>query len=131
MTKLSRGLESAARWLAYALIFFVPLVAIPSAPEPLEIHKQTVLVVLTLGAFLAWACSMVARRELSIRTGWIHAFPLLVLGATIASAAASPAPYLSWIGGSGQEYMSALTIFALTVLYYVVVNALGSEREDS
>ena len=122
-------LESVARWLAYDLILLIPLVAIPSAPEPLEIHKQTVLVVLTLGAFLAWASSMVAKRSFSIRTGWIHAAPLLVLGATIASAAASPAPYLSWIGGSSQEYMSALTIFALTVLYYVVVNVLASERE--
>lgn len=129
MTRLSRGLASVARWLAYGLIFLIPLVAIPSAPEPLEIHKQTVLVVLTLCAFLAWACSMVARRSFSIRAGWIHAVPLLVLGATVASAAASPAPYLSWIGGSSQEYMSALTIFALTVLYYVVVNVLASERE--
>ncbi len=122
-------LESVARWIAYGLVFLLPLVAIPSAPEPLEIHKQTVLVTLTLGAFLAWACSMVAKRSSSIRTGWIHAAPAAVLGATIASAAASTAPYLSWIGGSSQEYMSALTMFALTALYLVVVNVLGSERE--
>lgn len=129
MTPLSRGLESIARFLVYGLIFLLPLVVAPSAPDPLEIHKQTILVALTLCAFLAWSCSMVARRSFSIRTGWIHAFPLVVLGATVASAASSSAPYLSWVGGSGQEYMSVLTLFALTALYFVVVNVLGSERE--
>ena len=126
---LSGGLESIARWLAYALIFLLPLAMVPNALDPLEIHKQTVLVVLTLLAFLGWSCAMVARRAFAVRTGWIHAVPLLVLGSTVASAAASPAPYLSWVGGSGQEYMSALTVFALTVLYYVVVNVLGTDRE--
>lgn len=129
MTRLSRGLESISRLLAYALIFSLPLVAIPSALDPLEMHKQTALVVLTLSSFLAWSCAMVARGSFSIRTGWIHLAPAFVLAATIASAAASPAPFLSWVGGSGQEYMSALTVFALAVLYYVVVNVLGTDRE--
>ena len=122
-------LESVARWLTYGLIFLLPLATIPTALDPLEIHKQTILVALTLCAFLAWSCSMIARRGVTVRTGWIHAVPLFVLGATIASATASPAPFLSWIGGSGQEYMSVLTVFALTILYFVVVNVLGTERE--
>lgn len=129
MTRLSRGLESIARWMTYGLVFLLPLVALPSALDPLELHKQTVLVALTLCAFLAWSCSMVARRGFSVRTGWIHAVPLAILGATVASAASSSAPYLSWVGGSGQEYLSVLTVFALTVLYFVVVNVFGSERE--
>lgn len=115
--------------MTYALIAILPIAAIPSALDPLEIHKQTVLVALTLCAFLAWSCSMVARRAVSVRTGWIHAVPPLVLAATVASAFASPAPFLSWVGGSSQEYLSALTAFALVVLYFVVVNVLGTERE--
>ena len=82
---MSRLLESVARWLSFALIFSLPLVAVPSALDPLEIHKQTVLVALTLCAFLAWSCAMVSRRAVSLRAGWIHVVPWFVVAATVAA----------------------------------------------
>lgn len=122
-------LDGFTRTFAYALIFFLPLFMLPSTIDPLELNKQTLLVTLTLCAFLSFVVSMVARRQFKIRRGWMNVVPLFVLGATVASAAASSSPYLSWIGGSSQEYMSVLTAFALVLLFYVIVNRMSGERE--
>lgn len=127
---LSNVLDGLTRGLVYALVFFLPLFLLPAALDPLELNKQTLLVTLTLCAFLSWTVSMVARKKFELRHGWLNVVPLLVLSATAASASASSSPYLSWIGGSSQEYMSVLTVFALTLLFYVVVNRLSGEREQ-
>lgn len=126
---LPRALDALSRGLLYLLFLLFPLFTLPIALDPLELNKQMLLVVLSVGAFLAWTGSMVARGKFSIRYGWVGLAPLLVLVATILSAARSTSPYLSWIGGSGQEYVSVLTVFALTLLYYVVLNRLDTERD--
>lgn len=127
---LSDVLDGLTRALVYALVFFLPLFLLPAALDPLELNKQTLLVTLILCAFLSWTVSMVARKKFELRHGWLNIVPLLVLGATVASAFNSSSPYLSWIGGSSQEYVSVLTVFALTLLFYVIVNKLSGEREQ-
>ncbi len=126
---ISTHLDKLTRILVYLLLFLLPLFFLPITLESLEINKQTLLVVLTLAASLSWIGSMVAKQHFDLRAGWLNIVPLLILGATTASAISSPAPYLSWIGGSSQEYMSVTTIFALTILFFVVVNRLHGENE--
>ncbi|OGL99445.1 hypothetical protein A2304_02385 [Candidatus Uhrbacteria bacterium RIFOXYB2_FULL_57_15] len=126
---LSNSLDGLTRGLVYALVFLMPLFLLPAALDPLELNKQTLLVALTLCAFLSFTVSMVARRRFELRHGWLNVVPVIVLGATVASAFGSSSPYLSWIGGSSQEYVSVLTVFALALLFYVIVNRVSEERE--
>ena len=49
---------SATRWLLIILMFFLPLFFLPMTLEPLEINKQTLLLVLTCAAALCWLVHM-------------------------------------------------------------------------
>lgn len=122
-------LDSASRGLVYLLVFLFPLFALPVSLDPLEVNKQTMLVLCSAGAFLCWAASMVVRRKFELRAGWLVVLPSFVLVATVLSALRSSSPYLSWIGADGQEYVSVLTTFSLTLLYFVIVNRVTSEKE--
>ncbi len=125
----SNVLDSVSRGLVYLLIFLFPIFALPVSLDPLEVNKQTLLVLCSSGAFVCWAASMVVRRKFELRAGWLVSLPLFVLLATVLSAFRSSSPYLSWIGTDGQEYMSVLTTFSLTLLYFVIVNRVTSEKE--
>lgn len=122
-------LDSASRGLVYLLVFLFPIFALPVSLDPLEVNKQTLLVLCSAGAFVCWAASMVVRRKFELRAGWLVSLPLVVLVATVLSAFRSSSPYLSWIGTDGQEYLSVLTTFSLTLLYFVIVNRVTGEKE--
>lgn len=116
------GLERVARALVYALIVLTPLFFLPFTLDPLEINKQTLLVLLTLSASLAWLGSMHAARTVSFRRGWLNAAPLLFLFAVGVSASISHAPYLSWIGTVGQQYTSGLSVLCYVAIFYLTAN---------
>ncbi len=122
-------LDSASRGFVYLLLFLLPLFVLPWSLDPLETGKQTLLVLLSAAAFLCWVGSMVARRRYEVRAGWLVVLPLGILASSVFSALRSSSPYLSWIGTNGQEYLSALTTFSLTLLYFVIVNRMTTERE--
>jgi len=106
----------------FLLIALLPFSYFPLTSDPLETTKQTLLVVLTFAAALAWIASLLSEKRSTLCRGWLLAFPLLFLTAYGVSAWQSTAPFLSWVGGAGQEYTSFLTMAALTVLFYLVVH---------
>lgn len=120
---------SISRALTYALVIILPLAYLPISLDPVELNKQSLLVLLTFAASLFWVGGMVSGRALSLRRGWINVFPLLLSLSAIMSAVFSKGPYLSWIGASNQEYTSVLTILSLCALFYLIVNTMGAERE--
>jgi tetratricopeptide (TPR) repeat protein len=119
-----------ARGLLYALIALLPAFFLPVSLDPLEPNKQTLLVVLTFASLLSWIGSMIVGRTLTFRRGWVNVFPLLVLVSAGISAFFSKAPYLSWVGEGGQEYLSVLSVLAYVALFYLVVNLLNTSASQ-
>ena len=114
-----------ARAFLYALIALVPLAYLPLSLDPLEVSKQTLLVLLTFASALCWIGAMVSARAVSVRRGWLNLLPLLILVSALISASLSLGPYLSWIGTATQEYTSALSIAAYVTLFYLVANLMN------
>lgn len=116
---ISHQLFQSARWVLLGFMFLFPLFFLPFTLGPLEINKQTLLLlsvctslVLLIGAFLL-------RKEVRLRFGFVHMFPLLIVVAFATSAFFSLAPYVSWIGTNGAEYTSVLTWIGLALLFYL------------
>ncbi len=85
----------------------------------LEIHKQTVLVVLTLIACLAWLGSMMAERAFTIGRRGFLVLPIAFLVTVLWSTVSGGGGFLSWIGNATQEYTSALTLTTCVVLFFL------------
>ncbi len=124
---LAARLLSLSRACIYTLMAVLPVWFLPTSLDPLEVSKQTLFVVLSLVATLAWLGSMMAARAFTLRRGWFNLLPVLLFVAVAASAFASSAPYLSWIGSGTQQYTSVLTAFAGALLVYVMVNTFTDE----
>ncbi len=124
----SARLFAVTRGLLYIQIFLMPLFFLPFTLDVLDLNKQTLLLVFTFAAALTWTCGMMLGRRFAVRRGWVNVLPLLFLIAVGISAWHSSAAFLSWVGGSSQEYTSFLTIAGLVVLFYLVTNTLNSPR---
>lgn len=121
-------LRSASRGLMYLLVFFLPLTVLPFTIDPLEINKQTLLLVLTFSSTLLWLASMFAEKKVRLMRGWINLIPLFYILAFSIPALSSVAPYLSWIGAHRQEYMSVLTAVSVGVLMYLIGNTFSDRK---
>ncbi len=121
-------LRSSARGLIYVLIFLFPLVALSFTPEPLELNKQTVLLLFTFAAAIIWLASQFMDKRARFRLGWMNLAPLLFLAAFILPALSSVSPYLSWVGAHRQEYTSVLTALGCAILIWVMANTIISRR---
>ena len=120
---------SVTRWLLIILMFLMPLFFLPVTLEPLEINKQTLLLVLTCAAALCWLAHMLVSRQVTIRRGWMNFLPWFLALAFIVPAVYSVAPYLSWVGAHRSEYTSVLTALALAVLFYLLGNTMSLRQE--
>jgi len=114
--------DAVTRWSLYALFFLLPVFFLPFTVEAFEVSKQTLLVILTFVALLAWLGSMVVEKKLAFRVGWLNLLPALLLLGALASSIFSMAGYQSWVGQASQEYTGFLTLAVSIVLFYVLMN---------
>lgn len=110
------------RWAVYLSVFFVPLFFVPITTHPFDFNKQTLFVVLTAAAVMAWLGKMVTEKRLRFRSGWLHLLVLLFLVGVLVSGAFSITGYKTWVGGLSQEYTSVLSLIMFVLLFYVVSN---------
>ncbi len=125
---LSKAYGAIVEWSIIGLFFFVPLFVLPVTIDALEVNKQTLLVLVTFVAALAWLGQMVSKRELTFRRGWLNFFPLMYVVTVGVSAVTSLTGFTSWVGQTSQEYMSFLTAVSLGVLFYLLVNNASESR---
>lgn len=117
---ISTHLQIAARWVLYGFLFLFPLFFLPFTLDPLEINKQSLLLVAVCVSFVLLSGSVLLKNEIRIKLGWLQIFPIGICLAFALSSAFSFAPFTSWIGTSGAEYTSVLTWIGLTLLFYLV-----------
>lgn len=121
-------LQFISQKLLYVLIFFLPIFFLPFTLDTLEINKQTFFLVLIFSAAIIWIANMFVKKRFSFRPDLINILPILYLAVVIVSSFYSSSSFLSWVGGSSQEYTSVLTTFGLVVLFYLVVNVLSDKQ---
>ncbi len=117
VNKTSRFFSLLAKSSLIALAGLIPVIYLPWTVEPLEINKQTILVVLSIVSVLAWIGEMLSKKELSFKTNPVYFVVLAFILTVGISAAFSFAPFLSWVGDGEQEYLSFLTFFSLGLVF--------------
>ncbi len=120
--------ERISVWALYALAFLVPVMYLPWTVDPLEINKQTALLLLTAVAVLSWLGMIIARKQFLWKRSWLFLLPVLFLVSALASSSLSIAPVVSWVGQSSQEYTSFLTLTAFVAMFVIGSHALGETR---
>lgn len=117
---ISTYLQTASRWVLYGFLFLFPLFFLPFTLDPLEINKQSLLLIAVCVSFVLLSGSILLKNELRIKLGWLQVFPIGICLAFALSSVFSFAPFTSWIGTSGAEYTSVLTWIGLALLFYLV-----------
>ncbi len=107
------------RYAFYAMVLLVPVTFLPWTVDVLEVNKQTMILILTSAAAIAWLGDMVVRKQFSLKKSWLFALVGLFLIAVALSSAWSLAPYTSWVGSGLQEYTSFLSLLSFGVLFIV------------
>ncbi|MBI5794144.1 tetratricopeptide repeat protein [Candidatus Uhrbacteria bacterium] len=125
---LGSHLRCASRGLVFVLVFFLPLTVLPFTINPLELSKQTLLVILTLSATVLWLASMIAEKKVRFMRGWMNLIPLFYIAAVAVPAFSSSAPYLSLIGAHSQEYLSVATAVSIGMLTYLIGNTFQDRK---
>ncbi len=116
------------RWCVYLLILLVPLFFLPWNLDVLEVNKQTLLVILTSVATLAWLGGMITEKRFTFRRGWLNLLPFVFLVSVLVSTVLSLGGFISWVGEATQEYLSFLSLASFTVIFYLIVNIAGESR---
>ncbi len=123
-----RLFASLSRYSIFVLVFLIPIVYLPWTTDPLEINKQTVLLVFGLFALLGSLAGSVLEKKVRVwKLNLIVLAKLFGLGVLISSLF-SLAPVTSFIGQGMQEYTSFLTIAAYLVVFLVGARMLRDEE---
>lgn len=117
--------QKITRGSLYLLCFLTPLFFLPWTGDVLELNKQTLLIILSFVALVAWLGGMVVEKRMSIQWGWLNLLPLLYLVSVLLSSIFSLAGYQTWVGQQQQEYTSFLTLTTFVLLFFTVVNSAG------
>jgi tetratricopeptide (TPR) repeat protein len=120
--------DSIAIWSLYLMAFLVPIGFFPWTVDVLEVNKQTILLLLSAVATLAWLGGMVKRKE-----AFFKKHSALFLGGSIALIAAlssfgSIGTYTSWVGNGLQAYTSTLSAVAFMLVLFVGAHYLHDIR---
>ncbi|MBI5369935.1 tetratricopeptide repeat protein [Candidatus Uhrbacteria bacterium] len=116
---------SAVRALLLIELFAVPLFFLPVTVDVLDLNKQALFLLLTFSAGLTWLAWVVMGGRSSVR-GWLmHAIPWVVVIGVALSAWHSSSPFLSWIGGSSQEFTSVISFFGFALVWALVIETFN------
>lgn len=107
-------------WCLYAAAFLVPLFFLPWTLDPLEINKQTLLILLILIALTIKTVETLAKGTITLRCNWINLLLIALLFTLGISSFLSDSGWLSWIGASRQEYTSFISFVAFVVLLWLI-----------
>lgn len=122
--KLARILGWIVDGCLYAAVVLVPLFFLPFSPDVLELNKQTLLIVLTSIAALAWVGQAVSLRTFALARSWLHLVVAVFAIGSLVAALFSTDRYLSLVGNFGQMQWPFASILALSVFYLITANVV-------
>src|SRR3989344_3887972 len=115
------------RWFLMAGVFLLPLFFLPWSTSILEFNKQLLLLVLAGGALILWLLHVVVSGQLSWRTNPLDKGVAAFLLAVSLSTIFSLARFKSLFGLTGSLSDSLVTMIALSVFYFGIVNAFDDK----
>ncbi len=123
-TPFSRFLGMVVTGSLYAAVILVPLFFLTSTLDVLELNKQTLLIILTMVAFVTFLGKSINEKKLSLNTDWMQiVVALFGVGYFIVSFFSSDR-YLSLVGNFGQMQWAFVSIAAFILLYVLIVNTV-------
>ncbi len=127
--KVVRICEAIIRWTLRVLAALVPLFFLPWSIEVLELNKQMLIVIGAVVAGLAWLGKMLAERKFEYRRSVVNLIVALYLAVYAISALISQSRYMSLVGDFGQEKSGLVTVSAMVLLYFVVINNIRTVKD--
>jgi tetratricopeptide (TPR) repeat protein len=104
------------------LAALMPVWFLPITLDIVELNKQTLLVVLTMVAILAWIGKALLDKSFSLTRSWLHLAVVAFLAGYLVVSLFSLDRYISFVGNVGQMQWAFGTIAAFVLLYAVIVN---------
>lgn len=114
--------EKIVRILLYAVVALVPLFYLPWTAGVLEYNKQTLLIVVAAAGLVVWLLGAVVNGKLTIRTSPLDKGVLALLVASLIATVFSLTSARSVFGTSAGASSAFLTVLALSLFYFLVVN---------
>lgn len=115
-------------WCLAALIFAVPLFFLPITSEVREFNKQSLIFLLVVVMLAVWVIRILTTRSVSWVKTSLDYILLAYLGVYIVASFTSIDRVSSFLGYYGRFAGSLLSVIALIVLYFIVVNNVRTER---
>jgi tetratricopeptide (TPR) repeat protein len=128
-SRFSMFLDRVVDACVYLSVFLVPLWFLPMTLDTLELNKQTLLVLLTMVAIIAWLGKAVAEKTFSITRSWLHIVVALFGVGYLVTSLFSQDRYLSLVGNFGQMQWAFSTVLACILFYFVATNAVKTKAK--
>lgn len=127
--KLAAFADAVARWTIYVSLVLIPLFYFPGFSDVLELPKQSILILATVVAVLAWLGKMLVTRRLEVRGSVMNLLVGVYLLMYVAAVWLSKSRYISVVGDFGQEKSGLVTVFCFALLYFVANNVLRDAKD--
>jgi tetratricopeptide (TPR) repeat protein len=126
----ARFYNKISRWAVYAAVVMMPLFFLPWTSSPLELNKQMLLVVLSGVGIVSWLLGVVSSGYLAWRINSLDKGVLALMGAFVVGSIFSISRFNSIFGASLSLSNSLVSIVALTILYFLIVNNSENRGKD-
>ncbi|MFA5854253.1 MAG: tetratricopeptide repeat protein [Patescibacteria group bacterium] len=127
--KLAAFADAVARWTIYISLVVLPLFYFPGLSDVLELPKQSILIVATVVAVLAWLGKMLVTRRVEVRGSVMNLLIGVYLLMYMAAVWLSKSRYVSLVGDFGQEKSGLVTTLCFALLYFVANNVLRDAKD--
>lgn len=122
----ARFLGKFVEWSILGLAFLMPLWFMTKTLDVLELNKQTLLVIVTMLALVAWLAKAMLEKSFRVTRSWLHLVVAFFGAGYLATSLFSVDRYLSLVGNFGQMQWAFATIAAFVFLYFLVVNTVDT-----
>ena len=112
--------------MIYGLALLMPVWFLPFTLDAVELNKQTLLIVFTMVAMIAWISKSLLEKRFSLARSWLHLSVAIFLAGYLVVSSFSLDRYISFVGNMGQMQWAFATVAALILLYAVIVNRFRS-----
>ena len=122
LSSLNETCDKVSKISIYVLVFLLPILFLPWTANVLDFNKQAVLILLVFISIFAWMSKILISGRASFNFSLVH-MPIILLFLVYAvSTAFSLWRYGSFWGWPGLTSESLITLLALVLLYFLIVN---------
>ena len=119
-----------ARWCILTLVFLLPVWFLPTTISPVFANKMFLVSFLTILSLLCYVIYAILRGRIEMPFHWLFVLVGVVLAVWIVSSLASSQTILSFLGATGYEGNSALSIFIFFILLGLIATLFSDTQSQ-